>query len=108
MKGFSGGKMGELMKQAQKMQEDLKKAQEELENKEFKSSVANGMVEITANGKKKIKSVKLKKQAVDPDDVEMLEDLLVTAFNDINDKIDNYSKEKMGKSGMPEGMGNLF
>lgn len=102
--GFGGGfNMQSIMQQAKKMQEDMQKAQEELENAEVTASVGGGMVEITMTGKKELKSVKLKKEAVDPDDIEMLEDLLVAGFNEALTKADELASEKM-----PQGLNGLM
>ena len=107
MKGFGPGGIANLVKQAQKMQEQVKKAQEELENETVVADVANGMVEISMSGKKKVKSIKLKKQAVDPDDIEMLEDLLISCFNEALRKADELTESKMKASGMPS-VGDLI
>lgn len=102
--GFNGGfNMQSLMQQAKKMQEDMQKAQEELENAEVVATVGGGMVEITMTGKKELKSVKLKKEVVDPDDIEMLEDLLVAGFNEALAKVDEIASEKM-----PQGLNGLM
>ncbi len=98
--GFGGGmNMNALMQQAKKMQEQMMKAQEELDNAEVIGKAGGDMVTVTMNGKKEIKSIKLKKSAVDPDDVEMLEDLIMAAINDATTKADELSKEKMGPMG---------
>ncbi len=93
--GFGGGNMQALMRQAQKMQEDMQRAKEELDNTEFTSSVGGGMVEIKMLGDKSLKSVKIKPEVVDPDDVEMLEDLIVSAVNDCMGQINRAEKERM-------------
>ena len=81
--GFGGGmNMNALMQQAKKMQEQMMKAQEELDSAEVVGKAGGDMVTVTMNGKKELKSIKLSKTAVDPDDVEMLEDLIVAAYND--------------------------
>ncbi len=104
--GFGGGmNMNAIMQQARKMQEQMEKAQQELENAEVVGKAGGDMVQITMTGKKELKSVKLNKNAVDPDDVEMLEDLLVVAFNDAIAKADELSKDKMGVMG---GLGGLM
>lgn len=104
--GFGGGmNMNAIMQQARKMQEQMEKAQQELENAEVVGKAGGDMVQITMTGKKELKSVKLNKNAVDPDDVEMLEDLLVVAFNDAIAKADELSKDKMGAMG---GFGGLM
>ena len=98
--GFGGGmNMNALMQQAKKMQEQMTKAQEELENAEVVGKAGGEMVVVTMNGKKEIKSIKLDKTAVDPDDVEMLEDLIIVAINDASQKAEELSKEKMGPMG---------
>lgn len=80
--GFGGGNLNQLMRQAQKMQEDMIRAKKELEETEFSSSVGGGMVEVKMTGDRKMKSISIKPEVVDPDDVEMLEDLVVGAVND--------------------------
>lgn len=104
--GFGGGmNMNALMQQAKKMQEQMMKAQEELENAEVTGKAGGEMVVVVMNGKKEIKSIKLDKSAVDPDDVEMLEDLILVAIKDANTKAEELSKEKMGPMG---GLGGLM
>ena len=81
--GFGGG-MGniqQLMKEAQKMQETMKVAQEELENMTLDGTSGGGMVTVSVNGKSKVTGIKLKPEAIDPDDIEMLEDLILSAYN---------------------------
>ena len=98
--GFGGGmNMNALMQQAKKMQEQMLKAQEELDNAEVVGKAGGEMVTIVMNGKKEIKSIKLDRTAVDPDDIEMLEDLIIAAINDASNKADELSKEKMGPMG---------
>lgn len=105
--GFGGGmNMNALMQQAKKMQQEMAKAQEELENTEVIGKAGGEMVTVVMNGKKEFKSIKLQKEAVDPDDVEMLEDLIIAAINDASAKADELSKDTM--PGMPGGMGGLF
>ena len=84
--GFGGGNMQSLMKQAQQMQQKLAEAQEQLEQLEVTGMASGGLVEVTCNGKKSITSVKVKPEACDPDDVEMLEDLILAAINDAYSK----------------------
>ena len=104
--GFGGGmNMNALMQQAKKMQEQMQKAQEELENAEIVGKAGGEMVVVIMNGKKEIKSIKLDKTAVDPDDVEMLEDLIIVAINDASQKAEELSKDKMGPMG---GLGGLM
>ena len=80
--GFGGGNMQSLMKQAQQMQAKLAEAQQQLEDLEVTGAASGGLVEVTCNGKKNILSVHVKSEACDPDDVEMLEDLILAAIND--------------------------
>ena len=90
--GFPGGGMGnmqQLMKQAQKMQADLQKKQEEAANTEFEVSAGGGAVVVKATGAKEIKEITIKKEVVDPDDVEMLQDLVLTAVNEALRKADD-------------------
>ena len=95
--GFGGGmNIQAMMKQAQKMKEQMEEAQEELEDEEVTGTSGGGMVVVTMNGKKELQSIKIKKEAVDPDDVEMLEDLITAAFNEATDKADELYQEKMG------------
>ena len=104
--GFGGGmNMNALMQQAKKMQEQMAKAQEELDQAEIVGKAGGEMVVVTMNGKKEIKSIKLDKTAVDPDDVEMLEDLIIAAINDASAKAEELSNEKMGPMG---GLGGLM
>ena len=93
--GFGGANLQNLMKQAQKMQQDMEKAKEELVNTDFVGTSGGGMVEVTLSGDKKTKKVNIKPQVVDPDDIEMLEDLIQSAFNDAIEKIVKAEKEKM-------------
>ena len=98
--GFGGGmNMNALMQQAKKMQEQMMKAQEELDSAEVIGKAGGDMVTVTMNGKKELKSIKLSKTAVDPDDVEMLEDLIVAAYNDAFKKAEDLYKDKMGPMG---------
>ena len=104
--GFGGGnQMQNLMRQAQKMQEDMARAKKELEESEFVSSVGGGMVEVRMTGDRKMKSIAIKPEVVDPDDVEMLEDLIIAAINDASAKAEELSKDKMGPMG---GLGGLM
>lgn len=93
--GFGGGNFQQIMRQAQKMQEDMARAREELDNTEFKSSVGGGMVEVVMLGNKTLKSIKIKPEVVDPDDVEMLEDPVVSAVNDVIGQIGRAEQEKL-------------
>ena len=95
--GFGGGNIQNLMRQAQKMQEDMQRKRAELDAREFSASVGGGMVEIVMTGDKKIKALHIKKEVVDPEDVEMLEDLLVAAVNEAMRKADETMEREMGK-----------
>ena len=98
--GFGGGNnMQNLMKQAQKMQQEMQKAQEELEEAEIEGSAGGGLVTVTVNGKKEFLGISIKPEAVDPDDIEMLEDLIMAAVNSANEKADEMYAEKMGAFG---------
>ena len=98
--GFGGGlNMQQMMRQAQKMQEQMAKAQEELAETVVTGSAGGGMVEIELTGKREVESVTIKPEAVDPDDVEMLEDLIMAAINDGYKKADAVYEEKMGPFG---------
>lgn len=98
--GFGGNNMQALMRQAQKMQEDMKRTREEIDNTEYTSSVGGGMVEVTMFGNRTVKGYKIKKEVVDPDDVEMLEDLIASATNDCLRKIADDEKAKLPNIGM--------
>lgn len=93
--GFGGANINQLMRQAQKMQEDMERAKKELEESEFTSSVGGGMVEVKMMGDRTLKSISIKKEVVDPDDVEMLEDLVVSAVNDALGQIARKEKDTL-------------
>ncbi|GKU27374.1 YbaB/EbfC family nucleoid-associated protein [Clostridium folliculivorans] len=95
--GFGGGNMNNLMKQAQKLQKDMEDMQKDLENKEFEASVGGGAVVVKVNGKKEIKSINIKPEVIDPDDAEMLEDLVLSAVNEALRKAEDETANKMGK-----------
>lgn len=94
----SGGpsNMNQMLKQAQKMQADMQALQEDLENREFSAVSGGGMVEVTVDGKHLIKSIKISPDAIDPDDAEMLEDLITVAVNEAINKAAKTSEEEMG------------
>ena len=112
--GFPGGgmpgNMANLMKQAQKMQRQMEEQAKEMETKEFTATAGGGAVEATVSGTKKVLSLKLDEEAVDPDDVEMLEDLIVAALNEALGEVDAESSSAMSKltGGMGGGMPGLF
>ena len=98
--GFPGGmpgNMNNLMKQAQRMQRQMEEAQQKLETMEATATAGGGAVEITVSGKKEVLKVKLAEEVVDPDDIEMLEDLIVAATNEALRKIDEASQQSMSK-----------
>jgi DNA-binding YbaB/EbfC family protein len=96
---FPGGKKGmkDFMRQAQKMQQDLLKTQEDLAGKIIEASAGGGMVKIEMDGKYALKNIKIDPECVDPDDVEMLEDLILAAINDAVNKISKNSEVEMSK-----------
>ncbi|MFC6333923.1 YbaB/EbfC family nucleoid-associated protein [Paenibacillus septentrionalis] len=89
--------MNQMMKQVKKMQAQMLKAQEELENKTFEGTAGGGVVSVVVNGHKKVLSVELKPEAVDPDDIEMLQDLVLTAVNDALTQAEEGANADMGK-----------
>ena len=93
--GMGGANMNNMIKQAQKMQQNMLKMQEEMEQSEFEASAGGGAVTVKMSGKKELLSVSIKPEAVDPDDVELLEDLVLTAVNDVIKKVDESSVAKM-------------
>lgn len=98
--GFGGGaNMQAMMRQAQKIQQDAMRAKEELENSSFEGSAGGGMVKVTLNGKYDLESLNIDPSVVDPDDLEMLEDLIVAAFNDAKGKVDDEKNKKLGAFG---------
>lgn len=99
--GFGGMNINQLMKEAKKMQADMEKSQEELGEKEFEASAGGGAVMVKVSGNKMIKQIKIKKEAVDPDDVEMLEDLILTCTNEALRQVDSATAESMGKYNIP-------
>lgn len=97
MGGMGGANMNQMIKQAQKMQQDMLKMQEELGETEVEATVGGGMVTVTATAQKEIKAVKINPECVDPDDVEMLEDLVLSAVNEALKKADEVSAQQMSK-----------
>ena len=95
--GGGGQNMQQLMKQAQKMQQDMLKAQQELEGQEYTASSGGGVVTATVTGAKVVQSIKISPEVVDPDDIEMLEDLVLAAVREAMEKAENSAQEKMGK-----------
>lgn len=99
--GFGGMNMNQIMKQAKKMQEEMAKSQENLTSKTFESSSGGGAVYVKVNGSKQITDIKIKKEVVDPDDVEMLQDLILTCINDAMSKVDDATNAEFGKYNIP-------
>lgn len=98
--GFPGGmpgNMNNLMKQAQKMQRQMEETTKELEEQEVTAAAGGGAVEVTVSGKKEVTKVKIDEEVVDPDDIEMLEDLIMAATNEALRKMDEISQSKMAK-----------
>ncbi|HSL85606.1 MAG TPA: YbaB/EbfC family nucleoid-associated protein [Bacteroidales bacterium] len=104
--GMGGGNMNNLLKQAQKMQKDMEKNQKELESKEYEASAGGGAVTVLVNGKKRLQDVKINPDVVDPDDVEMLQDLVLSAVNSAIQMADEDAEKVMGK--LTGGMPGLF
>ena len=107
--GFPGGampgNMANLMKQAQKMQRQMEEQQKEMEAKEFTATAGGGAVEVTVSGAKEVVRVKLSEEVVDPDDIEMLQDLIVAATNEALKQAEEASAQLMGK--MTGGLGGF-
>lgn len=99
--GFGGMNLNSLMKEAKKMQADLEKSQEELSAKEFDATVGGGAVTVKVTGDKQLKEITIKKDVVDPDDVEMLQDLILTCVNEALRKVDSAAAASMGKYNIP-------
>ncbi|MCX4276195.1 MAG: YbaB/EbfC family nucleoid-associated protein [Candidatus Gastranaerophilales bacterium] len=89
--------MNQMIKQAQKMQEEMKAKQEELEQQEFKTTSGGGMVEVTITGKKEIKDISIKPEIVNPEDIEMLQDMIMAAVNEAIRKVEDISNSEMEK-----------
>lgn len=101
MGGFGGMNINNLMKEAKKMQADMQKTQEELASKEFEASAGGGAINVKVTGEKVIKEIKINKDVVDPDDVEMLEDLILTCVNEALRKVDSAQAAQLGKFNIP-------
>ena len=93
--GFGGANINQLMRQAQKMQEDMASAKKEIEETVFSSSVGGGMVEVKMTGDRKMQSISIKQEVIDPDEQEMLEDLIISAVNDCLDQISRKERSMM-------------
>jgi len=105
--GFPGGampgNMNNLMKQAQRMQRQMEESQKALEEKDFTAKVGGGAVSVTISGKREVKAVELSQEVVDPDDIEMLQDLIVAAMNEALKQIDEENANAMSRmtGGLP-------
>lgn len=95
--GFGGGNMNNLMKQAQAMQKKMEDMQKETEASEFEATAGGGAISVRVNGKKEVLGISIKPEVVDPDDVEMLEDLVMGAVNEALRKAEEETASKMGK-----------
>ena len=101
MGGFGGMNINQLMKEAKKMQADMEKSQEELSQKEFEATAGGGAVSVKVSGNKEIKEIIKKKEVVDPEDVEMLQDLILTCTNEALRKVDSAQAASLGKYNIP-------
>ncbi len=101
MGGFGGMNLNQLMKEAKKMQADMEKSQEELGAKEFEATAGGGAVSVKVSGNKEIKEINIKKEVLDPDDVEMLQDLILTCVNEALRKVDSAQAASLGKYNIP-------
>ena len=99
--GFGGMNLNQLMKEAKKMQSDMEKSQEELAEKEFTATSGGEAVKVTVSGKKEIKELKIKPEVVDPDDIEMLEDLISSCINNALKQVDDAQAASLGKYNIP-------
>jgi DNA-binding YbaB/EbfC family protein len=106
--GFGGGNMNNLMKQAQMLQKQMQETQKEVEAAEFEASAGGGAVSVRVNGKKEVLGINIKPEVVDADDVEMLEDLVLSAVNEALRKADEETSSKMGKLTGGMNMPGLF
>ena len=96
---MGGGNMQQLARQAQKLQQQMTKMQEELETREYEASAGGGMVTVKVSGKKELLSIEIKPEAVDPDDVEMLQDMILVAVNEAVKQVDEESEKLFGGMG---------
>lgn len=99
--GFGGMNINQLMKEAKKMQADMEKSQTELASKEFDSSTGGGAVYVKVSGNKEVKEITIKKEVVDPEDVEMLQDLILSCVNEALRKVDSATSQEFGKYNIP-------
>ena len=101
MGGFGGMNINQLMKEAKKMQQDMEKSQEELHLKEFDATAGGGAIFVKVSGNKQVKEIKINKDVVNPDDVEMLQDLIITCVNEALRKVDSAQAASFGKYNIP-------
>ena len=104
--GFGGGNMQQLMRQAQKLQEQMTKTQEDLDVREYAAQAGGGMVSVVVTGKRELKSIEIKPECVDPEDVDMLQDLVLAAVNEALRNGEQAREAEMGK--LSPGMGGMF
>ena len=105
--GMGGMNMNNLMKQAQRMQRQMQEDQQALEEQEFTAKAGGGVVEVVMTGKREVRSVTLKEEVVDPEDIEMLQDLIVAAVNEALKKVEDAQAAAMQKLSGAMGMGGL-
>ena len=101
MGGFGGMNINNLMKEAKKMQADMEKSQAELASKDFEATAGGGAIYVKVSGQKVLKEIKIQKDVVDPDDVEMLQDLIITCINQAFKQVDDAQSATMGKYNIP-------
>ena len=101
MGGFGGMNINNLMKEAKKMQADMEKSQEELTSRTFEATAGGGAIKVVVTGDKSIKSIEISKDVVDPDDVEMLQDLILTCINDAFRQVDSAQADALGQYNIP-------
>ncbi len=101
MGGFGGMNMNQILKQAKQMQAEMEKSQEDLASKTFESTAGGGAIYVKVSGAKEVLEVKIKKDVVDPDDTEMLQDLILTCVNDALKKVDSATNDTFGKYNIP-------
>ena len=107
--GMPGGmNQAAMIKQAQKMQQDMLRMQEEMENKTYTAAAGGGMVKATVNGKHQLMALEIKEEAVDPDDVEMLQDMVIAAVNEAIREADTDSANNMSRLTGGLNLGGLF
>lgn len=97
MPGMGGGGMNNLLQQAQRMQQAAERAQEEIKQSTFEATAGGGVVKVVVGGDHEIKSLEIDRSAVDPDDVEMLQDMIIAACNEAQRKLEDFSSAKMGQ-----------